>query len=136
MSDNIFYRDAFIICNVIDDGEGQAKLDIPFLTYHMTITENQNQHYCYLTNDLIGKEVLVYIHYKIADEAEVFGFTGYLGNDWKEVRKKLAATKHWSMKKSEALAMVNELGVSAPYTGAGKAEVIHPYMAEDEALKK
>lgn len=142
LADNIFYQNAFILCNVIQDAEGNAKLDIPFPTYHQTIVENGKQHYCYLTNDLIGKKVLVYIHYAIADEDKITQFSGYLGNDWKNARKDSKAIKHWKITKADALATIvkdkdnPELDVTTKYDGIDKDDIIHPYAAEDVHFKK
>ncbi len=134
MADNIFYRDTFVKCNVIADDNG-LRLDLPFQIYHQTVVENGNNHYCYLDSNLKDKEVIAYIHYAIKDEDKVKSFIGYLGNDWTEVQKNTDVVKNWTVKKEDALATTeNELTVK--YDKVDKLDIIHPYMAEDIALKK
>lgn len=132
-ADNINYRDGFVKCLVINkDG---LMLDLPFPIYHQTVVENGRQHYCNL-DGLEGVEVIAYIHYAIADEDKVLAFSGYLGNDWKEVQKDPDAVKHWTMTKEDALETSDGLGVVTKYDGADKAEVVHPYGAEEKRLVK
>jgi hypothetical protein len=135
MADNIFYRDAFVLCKVVS-GEN-IKLDLPFPIYHQTIVENNKNHYCYVTPDMIGKDVLAFIHYAIDDEKKVFEFPGYLGNQWKDVRKDAKATAIWSVKKEDAFATSVKVGTSeatqiVKYSGTDKDEIVHPYAADDK----
>jgi hypothetical protein len=129
MADNIFYRDCFVKTTVIEDEDG-IKLDLPFQIYHQTIVENGNNHYCYLNKSLVGKEVIVYIHYAIADEQKVKEFKGYLGNKWAEVQKDEDVEKHWNITKAESLATFNE-GVKTLYTGIDKDERVAPYPVDN-----
>ena len=122
--DNINYKDAYVVTKVIDSSNG-AVLDLPFQTYHQTIVENGRNHYCYLTNDLIGKEVLVYIHYAVKDEAAVKAFKGYLGEKWKDVSSK--SSKYWTVTKGQAFSITDDKGVTTPYIASDKDDVVEIY---------
>ena len=154
MADNINFRDAFIICNVIEkevspavnDDKGlevesasyEPTLGIPFPIYHQTIVEGNKNHYCYLTPDLIGKKVLVFVHYAIVDESSVHSFPGYLGDKWEDVRKDVKVSEMWSVKKEVAFATSIAEGQTfeiVKYDGADKDEIVHPYMTNDTKIK-
>lgn len=138
MADNIHYRDAFVTCKVIEDVEGGRRLDLPFPIYHQTVTESNVCYYCHLPPSLVGKTVLAYIHYAIADDAKVKAYANFLGSSWSDASKDAKATAIWSVKKEDALAtttVVGEIETVNKYNGADKAEVVHPYIAEDTALK-
>ena len=138
MPDFINYKDAFIKTKIIQSPEGNLILDLPFQIYHQTIVENGNNHYCYITNDLKDKEVIVYIHYAIADESKVKSFSGYLGDDWQEVQKNPDVIKHWFLKKEDALAVSipdkdnPEIVIKTKYIGTDSQKIVHPYQAEDK----
>ena len=131
------YRYAFAIVNIIDGGEGNAKLDLPFQIYSQTIVVEGQNRYCYLTNDLIGKECLLYFAYDLKDEDKIKAFKGYKGEDWKAISKDVDVAKHWAIKKEDALATyLPSVGMVAgekiTYKGADKLDIIHPYMAVDQ----
>jgi hypothetical protein len=130
MSDNIHYKDCFIKCTVKQVDENLV-LDLPFQIYHQTIIENNRNHYCYLSPELKDKEVIIYIHYAVADEQKVKEFSGYLGNKLKDVSKNETFAKHWNVKKEDAFATSNELGVVTKYNGSDKLDIVHPYLAEE-----
>jgi len=126
------YKYAFLVCDCIADEDGQAKLDLPFQIFSQTICCEGINHYCYLDNSLIGKEVLVYFAYDITDEKIVKEFKGYLGDDWKVVQKIEKVMAKWAVKKEDALATISELGVVSKYDGVDRKDLIHPYMAVDK----
>jgi hypothetical protein len=130
------YTYAFLVCNCIAGEDGQAKLDLPFQIYHQTICSEGKNHYCYLDNSLIGKEVLVYFAYDVNDEIKVKSFAGYLGDDWKVVQKIQAIQDKWAVKKEDALAVSVQDKVDptkivvTKYEGEDKDETVHPYKGE------
>jgi hypothetical protein len=126
-----FFNEAFVVCKVVSDEEGNLKLDLPFPIYHMTITYQNTCRYCYLSQDLKDKEVLAYIHYFATDEAKVKADKAYLGDTWKTVSTKSEVAKHWAVKKEDAYAVTSELGTVSKYEGKDKLNVVHPYMAID-----
>lgn len=162
MADNINFKDAFFICDVIEkevqpavtevvtpgseDGKTEAvykivepaitepALNIPFDIFHQTIVEDNKNHYCYLTRDLIGKKVLVYSHVKIEDEPKVKEFAGYLGEKWEDAQKGVEVAQLYTTKKEDVYATtakVGEIDVVSKYDGVDSKELAHPYLALD-----
>ena len=129
---NKYYSDAFIVCNVKANEHGDPVLDIPFRTYHQTICHEGVNRYCNLTKDMIGKEVLVYIHYSVSDGPKVFTFDGYLGDNWKAISEVEKVKKHWFKKKKDALAKYSLFGDKTDYDGDDKEDIIHPYYVDEK----
>ena len=124
------YKYCYINTTPIADEQGNAKFDLPFPIYSQTIICDDVNHYCYLTNDLIGKECLVRIAYDSKDKKLVESYKGYLGEKWKDVVSK---QDKWSLTKADALAtsvMVADREVVTKYNGADKLEVVAPYVEQ------
>lgn len=129
-ADNLHYKDAYIKTVVQADEDGNPIFNLPFNIYHQTIVENNINHYCYLTKDLIGKEVIVLVHVKIGEN--ISGYEGYIGDTWEDVRKSVDFKKHWTITKEQALTTTDEKGEVKPYLGLDKDELVPIYAGIDK----
>ncbi len=132
------YRPAVVITKIkrVDD---QNIVDLPFQIFHLTLIENQNNHYCYVPQDKSyeGAEVLCYIHYQAEDEELVTKSKEFISNDWAVAAKDARVLKHWALTKEIAFATatVNPVDINNPiitkYDGLDKLDIVHPYKAND-----
>lgn len=136
------YRPAIVITK-IKRVDGQNMVDLPFQIFHLTLVENQRNHYCYIPQDLSydGAEVLCYINYQAEDEELVTKSKEFISKNWVIAANDARVLKHWAVKKEDAFATstINPVDINKPiitkYDGIDKLDIVHPYKADDVYYK-
>jgi len=128
------YKTALLITTLKKNEEGtELILDLPFRTYAQNIV-SLGDDITYRLNDLSndGVEVLAKVDYRLEDlegtaikgESVVAeAFSGNMGQDWSVIQKDTRYTKHYNVKKSEALATFDAEGNKTLYNGSDKDDV-------------
>ena len=125
----------FLVTLTLNADKTAVVPDVPFTYYAINCVQN-GKDITYNLNDikLAGTEALCHLSYRAAPypgnpdvkvEKEVAeNFPGYIGNDWDKVMKDARYIKHYNVTKEQALATTDGLGVTTPYTGIDKDEVV------------
>ncbi len=141
------YKSILVICKLKKNAEGDALvLDLPFKVYGQNIVM-LGKSITYRLHDLKNdkKEVLAKVDYCIVDHpsggdvvdesAIAEAFTGNIGQDWSKLKKNSKYTKHYNVKKRDALAKYDEKGKKTPYNGADKDDIVKFCQWRDEVAE-
>jgi len=130
------YASALFLVMLILNAEGDAvKPNVPFTIYGINCVQN-GKDITYNLNDtkLAGTEALCKLDYRIAEypgnpdvkveKQQAEKFAGFIGNDWKVVQKDARYAKHYNVTKATALSVTDDEGVTTPYIGADKDDLV------------
>jgi hypothetical protein len=120
------YKRCVIKTTVINDGDGNAKLDIPVRPSAVTVVR-LGEMVTYRLRLHVGEEVLALIGYSTPMPQELKDFNKQFGAKWSDIKNDPDYTKHWPYTKETAWGTwdwTSEFPVFIPYNGPDKNDPV------------